>query len=194
MGTEMACVHNALIRGFNSIYLQAPCIPSHGQPKYKAKDVRDLLIFTNSLLFTMNHHHDSEEKGLFPALEKEIGIPGFFDVASEQHQAFHDGLHVLMKMVKEQIARPDEWKWDEMKRVLNAFMPALQHHLQAEIPLLLTMERFEEEGLRRAWDASVEVAKNGMGMEGMVSVAHVSRFSTVNHASVYGISPHIRLS
>lgn len=159
MATEMAMVHNAFFRAFNSIILQAPYVPSSNQPGYNATDVKDLMFFTDQAITTLNHHHLSEEKVLFPALEKAVALPGYLDVACDQHAAFHDELHELWKMAKEMQSTPEKWTWEAMKAHFDALMPALQLHLGEEVDLLLTFDQFEEKGLRSAWDDSVAEAK-----------------------------------
>ena len=159
MATEMAQVHNTFLRSFNSILLQAPLLPSCKQTGYNPTDVKDLLFFVDTTLTALNHHHDGEEKILFPALEKEIGQPGYLDGASEQHKLFHDGVGELQGLVRELREKPGEWEWEGMKRIIEGFMPALERHLREEVPLILGLERYAEEGLRRAWDASVEEGK-----------------------------------
>lgn len=176
MSNEMSCVHNCFIRAFNSILLQGPDVPSHGQPLYKAKDVKDLCTFMDCTIMSLNHHHDSEEKVLFPALEREIGMMGYLDVASEQHKEFHDGLFALWNYVKAGMSKPEDWRWDEMQKLFEVFMPALLVHLAEEVDLLLTLERFEEAGLRKAWDESIDEAKK-VGLAGMVSCRRHSGFS-----------------
>jgi hemerythrin-like domain-containing protein len=68
---EMANVHNLLLRGLNSIYLQAPHITLPA-------DIADLLLYTKAWADTVHHHHSHEESILFPridALAKEAGVP-----------------------------------------------------------------------------------------------------------------------
>ena len=171
MAHEMTCVHNTFTRGFNSILVQGPHVPSAKQPGYKAKDVRDLLTFTDCLLLSLHHHHESEENVLFPALERESAAPGYLSAATEGHATFHDGFNALWAYVKETLDEPERWTWVETQKLFDVFMPALMIHLTEEIDLLLTMEKFEEAGLRKAWDETVEEAKK-VGIAGLVSVFH----------------------
>jgi hypothetical protein len=52
--SEMALVHNMIIRGLNSIYLQAPNIKLE-------KDVKDFLTYMYSWSLLVHMHHDNEE-------------------------------------------------------------------------------------------------------------------------------------
>lgn len=54
----MALVHNAILRGFNTIYLQAPHV--------KPSDHADFLGYVGAWCKFVTSHHDSEEKELFP--------------------------------------------------------------------------------------------------------------------------------
>jgi hemerythrin-like domain-containing protein len=129
--------------------------------------VQDLATFAHCLILTLDHHHENEETILFPALEREIGMMGYLDVASEQHKTFHDGLHTLWDMVKTSQENPDQWRWDEWKKVLDSFMPALEVHLTEEVDLMLSLEKYEEAGLKTAWEASINEGQK-VGIMGLV--------------------------
>lgn len=73
----MALVHNIIIRGWNSIYLQAP--------KIKSADVSDFLHYCDSYHAFVLGHHDSEEAVLFPQIEKSIGIKGVMNEDVAEH-------------------------------------------------------------------------------------------------------------
>lgn len=71
----MAFAHNSMLRGLNSIYLQAPYV-------HEPRDVADLLFFVKALAGWVSHHHVLEEEKMFPGFEKVIGIPGFLEETS----------------------------------------------------------------------------------------------------------------
>lgn len=73
----MALVHNIIIRGFNSIYLQAP--------KVKQDDVVDFLHYCQAWHVLMIGHHDSEESILFPGIEEATGVKGIMDADVQEH-------------------------------------------------------------------------------------------------------------
>ncbi|KIW05190.1 uncharacterized protein PV09_03738 [Verruconis gallopava] len=166
MANEMAFVHNCFIRGFNSILLQGPHIPSYGQPDYRPQDVKDFLLFTDFLIRVLHHHHKVEETVGFPEIEKEIGEPGFLSVATEQHAQFHDGLEIIWEMAKTMQNDPSKWTWDAMKQCLDSFMPVMYTHLVEEIDLFLKLGQFNEKALKRAWKALEEEAKK-IGFAGL---------------------------
>ncbi|GAO15714.1 hypothetical protein UVI_02018730 [Ustilaginoidea virens] len=63
--THMALLHNAIIRGFNSIYLQAPHV--------QTDDVDDFVAYSLAWHKFVVSHHDDEEDRLFPDM---IGVLG----------------------------------------------------------------------------------------------------------------------
>jgi hemerythrin-like domain-containing protein len=55
----MANIHNALLRGLNSVYNQAPFISS-------IPDIADFMLYITSWADTVHHHHSLEESLFFP--------------------------------------------------------------------------------------------------------------------------------
>jgi hemerythrin-like domain-containing protein len=76
----MALAHNVLIRGLNSIYLQAPNI--------KPEDHSDFINYCKSWCQVLENHHTGEETTLFPQIEKITGEAGIMDVNVEQHRMY----------------------------------------------------------------------------------------------------------
>jgi len=151
VASEMAHVHNMLLRGLNSILLQAPYIADSSTPEYEAEDVRDLLLYVRAWCRTLEHHQRAEESTFFPAVEKMTGVVDLMDELEEQHEAFADGLSVLKDYVEKVVAKPSHYRWMTMKTMIASFAPALVHHLHDEIDFLLSMDKFNGEGLRRCW-------------------------------------------
>lgn len=75
--SHMALVHNVLIHGYNSIWLQAPRI--------KYADVPDFIGYCLSWYETVKGHHDSEEEVLFPLIEEATGVQGIMDDDKAEH-------------------------------------------------------------------------------------------------------------
>jgi hypothetical protein len=57
----MAHIHNAILRGYNSIYLQAPHISDVDKPAF--------IGYALTWFRFVKSHHDSEEFELFPKVE-----------------------------------------------------------------------------------------------------------------------------
>ena len=74
-------IHNSMIRGLNSIYVQAP----HVLPA----DHADFIEYSRCWAELVIGHHDVEETVFFPNIEKSIGIKGLMDANIEQHRMFY---------------------------------------------------------------------------------------------------------
>lgn len=157
--SEMAYSHNCLLRGLNSIMLQAPAITESGQSGYKSEDVQDLLFFVESWVKTVDHHHHTEETTMFPMIEEMAGSPGLLSGPQHQHEEFHDGLESLGQYAAKTQGSPADYKWETMKKIIDGFAPSLTQHLYEEIDVFLSFDRLDSAGLRVCWDKAEEVAK-----------------------------------
>ncbi|KAM0329540.1 hypothetical protein ACHAQA_004849 [Verticillium albo-atrum] len=134
---QMACVHNMVVRGLNSIYLQAPHIES--------TDVPSFVQYSLTWYKLVHLHHSCEESDFFPLIEKLSGEKGIMDGNVDQHHAFRDGLesfHVYFEACK-----ADQTKYDGEKIVtmIDSFGSVLVQHLTEEIPTIVNLKRFGEE-------------------------------------------------
>ncbi|KAI1756076.1 hypothetical protein F4782DRAFT_319782 [Xylaria castorea] len=68
IANEIAHIHNAMLRGLNAIYLQAP----HVQ---QAQDISDLSFLTRSWSTWLLDHHDLKEGTMLPGFEATLGVP-----------------------------------------------------------------------------------------------------------------------
>jgi len=73
----MALSHNSLIRGFNSIYQQAP--------RLSPSDRDDFIGYSLAWNDCLVKHHLYEETLFFPAIEEATGVKGIMDGEVEQH-------------------------------------------------------------------------------------------------------------
>lgn len=76
VASQMAMVHNSIIRGWNSIYLQAPNVVPH--------DFKDFVGYAYAWYELLDAHHRGEEEFAFPALEKMTGVKGIMDANIQQ--------------------------------------------------------------------------------------------------------------
>ena len=130
IANEMAFAHNAMIRGINSIYNEAPHV-------HKVKDIAHFLFFVRSSADWVGHHHQWEETLMFPGFEKVMGEAGFLQSNLDQHHAFEPGLKKLGSFAIQ--ARVADYKPDVLQGIINDFANGLQGHLHDEIPTLLAM-------------------------------------------------------
>lgn len=77
----MALLHNAILRGFNSIYLQAPYI--------KPEDRADFVGYSLTWYRFVKSHHDDEEAELFPKVEHVLNNQRIWDETQQEHGLHH---------------------------------------------------------------------------------------------------------
>ncbi|KAI0856501.1 hypothetical protein F4860DRAFT_401433 [Xylaria cubensis] len=68
IANEIAHIHNAMLRGLNAIYLQAPYVQ-------KPQDITDLSFLTRSWSTWLLDHHDLKEGTMLPGFEAALGLP-----------------------------------------------------------------------------------------------------------------------
>ncbi|KAF2099991.1 hypothetical protein NA57DRAFT_75493 [Rhizodiscina lignyota] len=151
MGLEMVAAHNGMIRGMNAICLQGPNI-------HDPQDVADFLFFCQMWCVSLEHHHDSEEKFLFPDLTAYTGKPDLMSENIEQHKTFHDGLDAFQNYASE--TAPEQYRWEDMKKIIDAFVPSLYAHLEAEVPTLLALRDYDNAELKKIWKRTEDYAKD----------------------------------
>jgi hemerythrin-like domain-containing protein len=76
----MALSHNALIRGFNTIYQQAPRIAS--------SDYKSFIGYCLAWHACVEEHHNYEETNFFPAIDKAVGEKNVMAAEVEQHGTY----------------------------------------------------------------------------------------------------------
>jgi hemerythrin-like domain-containing protein len=77
----MCISHNSFIRGFNSIYQQAP--------RLKRSDCPDFIAYALAWHRLVEEHHHYEETGLFLEIDKATGQQGVMSHEVEQHGKFN---------------------------------------------------------------------------------------------------------
>lgn len=86
--SHMALSHNSFIRGFNSIYQQAPRVE-------KPEDKLDFVGYCLAWIDCVLAHHHYEETELFPNVNKAAGETDLMAGAVHQHEAFYGGMKQL---------------------------------------------------------------------------------------------------
>lgn len=152
LASEMCHVHNMVLRGLNSIYLQAP----HITPADEKPFCRYVLGWYNLL----HSHHSGEEADFFPTVEKMTGVKGLMDNNVDQHKAFHDGMDSLKAFADAVVADKEKYDASRLVTLIDDFGPALTQHLGDEIPTILSLRQYGEKmaGLPKAFDEEGEKA------------------------------------
>jgi Hemerythrin HHE cation binding domain len=138
----MAFSHNAVLRGINCIYLQAPNVK-------KPEDIEDLLFLTRLWTKWLMNHHETEEDHIFPGFEKVVGKPGLLNVNVEQHHIFSAGLEELLAYATS--TSPNEYSGERLRAIINNFSEPLCKHLHEEIETLLGLRHYNGPALLKVW-------------------------------------------
>ena len=73
----MCVVHNTVLRGLNSIYVQGPNV--------KPAEYIDFIGYSLCWHSVIHEHHTSEEDQFFPEIEEAIGEKGLLDSNVDEH-------------------------------------------------------------------------------------------------------------
>jgi len=132
----MALVHNVLLRGLNSIYLQAPNV------KYPM-DIMDFMVFSDCWSRVLHAHHLTEETVYFPLLEQQSSKKGVMETNHNEHEAFLPGLVAFDNFVS--AAADDFVLYDPAKftKLIDDMGPPLEKHLHHEVKVLVDLEKDE---------------------------------------------------
>ncbi|KAF2643218.1 hypothetical protein P280DRAFT_467284 [Massarina eburnea CBS 473.64] len=130
--THMAHVHNAILRGYNSIYQQAPYVTD--------EDKSEFIGYAQSWFRFVKSHHDDEELELFPKMEEVIGTKGIWDQTHKEHESFLTGLSRFNDYL-DLLPEPFDFSGTELRLIMAAFQDAFSNHFHAEI---VTIASFSE--------------------------------------------------
>lgn len=155
----MACVHNMLLSGLNSIYLQAPHI--------KPKDEVAFLNYCACFYDVLHCHHGGEEKYMFPAVEEMSGEKGIMEVNVSQHEVFHDGIDKYNKYVRDCLKGKEKYDGRELVAIIDEFGSALATHLNEEIPTILRLAKYGDK-MKNFEKLFTEVGEKDMVSFGLV--------------------------
>lgn len=136
VASEMALVHNCIIRALNSIYLQSPHLPTS-----------EYFNFTHYCLATYQclcAHHDGEESTFFPEIERITGEAGLMDANVQGHRDFDTHFNEWGTWLQSVEKGEREFEAKTCNAMMDKFMPPLAAHLADEIPTLLALRRFGE--------------------------------------------------
>jgi hemerythrin-like domain-containing protein len=135
VATDMAQVHNIMIRGLNSMLIQAPFISS-------PIDTKDFVDYALSFCVLIHEHHNTEEVLVSPLIEDATGLPGIMDKIVVQHEAFIPKLHDFKNYLVQ--IKLGVRKYDAKKFValLNSFAGLMVEHLTEEVLMLVEMEKY----------------------------------------------------
>ncbi|KAK0705786.1 hypothetical protein B0T21DRAFT_377584 [Apiosordaria backusii] len=164
--SEMANAHNLMIRGLNSIYLQAPHIA--------APDVKPFCRYIAAFTNLIHVHHHGEETQFFPEVKKLSGVEGIMETNVHQHGVFKKGLHELDDYVTAVLADKQEYDGKKVVGMIDAFGGSLVEHLRDEIPTLQRLRELDGEDekmaglIEKIMNEEGESSMKALGMPGML--------------------------
>jgi hemerythrin-like domain-containing protein len=127
--SEMALIHNIILRGLNCITVQAPNVK-------KPEDILDFMAFCDAWTYVLKSHHNTEETVYFPLLEEQSTNKGVMAKNHAEHGTFLPGLLALDEYVSKAKADVKSYDGSELAKIVQGFGPALETHLHNEIVLL----------------------------------------------------------
>jgi hemerythrin-like domain-containing protein len=130
----MATIHNMVLRGLNSIYLQAPHI--------KPEDEKSFLGYSICFYDLVHVHHQGEEDILFPAIEEMSGEKGIMDRNVEQHHAFSQGLEDYNTHISACLRGTEEYSGSRLVAIIDSFGHELANHLAQGITTILNLRQY----------------------------------------------------
>lgn len=135
LAQQMTHLHNMLLRVLNSIYNQAPYVST-------PSDIKDFLSLVNHWRDELDHHHLTEEKCFFPAVEAATGLKGIMEANVEQHHLFEPGLEALGKYATE--TSVEDYDGKKLQAIIDEFGVILSKHLNEEIETLISLKEYDD--------------------------------------------------
>lgn len=123
--THMALLHNAILRGFNTIYLQAPHVKDE-------QEKADFIGYSLAWHKFVVSHHDDEERELFPAVEGVLKEEGIWEKTHQEHKSFLGGL-ADFDVYLSSLHSPHAFSGIELVRIMDAFREPFVNHFHSEI-------------------------------------------------------------
>ncbi|KIO34542.1 hypothetical protein M407DRAFT_16517 [Tulasnella calospora MUT 4182] len=130
---KMALLHNAIIRGFNSLLYYS------GKVQPGTKQLNSFLRYGLENCRFIHHHHDNEETMYFPFLESKMG-EGRMSSNVRGHEAFQKPFIAFEEHINVLLKDPSKWDVNTFCQGIHAFMPPLREHLVEEIDTLKSSE------------------------------------------------------
>ena len=109
-----------------------------------------MALFTSSAK-SESHHHNMEETGFFPEVEKITGVTGIMERNLEQHQVFTPALERFEQYLKACLKEEKAFDAKEFTGLINAFAPALCSHLKDEIETLYGLGEYDTGAVKRSY-------------------------------------------
>ncbi|CAJ2505243.1 Uu.00g126370.m01.CDS01 [Anthostomella pinea] len=128
--THMALLHNAILRGYNSISQQAPHI--------KPADKADFIGYSLTWHKFVKTHHDDEEATLFTKVEEVLDDKTLWEETHKEHESFLGGLSQFEKYLTT-LKSPSDFSGTELTRIMSTFQEPFESHFHSEISTIAAL-------------------------------------------------------
>ncbi|KAJ9150311.1 HemerythrinHHE cation binding domain-containing protein [Pleurostoma richardsiae] len=122
--THMALLHNAILRGYNTIFLQAPHVPEAENANF--------IGYSLAWFKFVKSHHDDEEETLFTKVEELLDDKTVFAETHVEHESFLAGLAEFNTYLSS-LTSPADFSATELHRIMSGFQVPFEHHFHSEI-------------------------------------------------------------
>ncbi|KAM7222502.1 hypothetical protein V8F06_001996 [Rhypophila decipiens] len=122
--THMALLHNSILRGYNSIYQQAPHLMD--------QDKADFIAYALVWYKFVKSHHDDEEENLFTKVEEVLQDKTVFEETHKEHESFLAGLASFQEYLTS-LKSPAEFSSDRLLEIMSSFQQPFETHFHSEI-------------------------------------------------------------
>ncbi|UNI24626.1 hypothetical protein JDV02_010360 [Purpureocillium takamizusanense] len=128
--SHMCNLHNAIFRGYNSMYLQAPHV--------RDADKADFLGYCRTWSKFVRTHAEKEEGELFPDAERLLGEE-VFKHTHEEHDAFIPALNEFHEYLESIKADASQLSAARMLELMAAFEKPFEAHFRSEIDTIAAL-------------------------------------------------------
>ncbi|KAJ4987652.1 hypothetical protein SVAN01_06819 [Stagonosporopsis vannaccii] len=124
--THMAHIHNAILRSYNTIYLQAPHI--------KPEDKSAFIEYARTWYKFVKSHHDDEEVELFPKIADVLhgNDDEIWSETHKEHESFLQGLGQYESYLS-LLSSPADFDGQELRKIMRTFQTPFEQHFHSEI-------------------------------------------------------------
>ncbi|KAF2465510.1 uncharacterized protein BDR25DRAFT_239492 [Lindgomyces ingoldianus] len=130
--SHMALLHNAVLRGYNTIYLQAPHV--------KPEDYPDFVGYCLAWFKFVKSHHDDEEENLFPKVVEVLGKDDkeIWGQTHDEHEALLPPLAKFNTYLTS-LSSPADLNPSTIMSILKEIEEPLNTHFHSEISVIAAL-------------------------------------------------------
>lgn len=132
IANESVNLYNAMLRGINSLFLQAPFVTA-------LVDIVDFLFLAQSWAGWVRQHRDHLKTRMYPCFEEVLGKPGALAVNLEETETFLPALEDLAGYSAQARDKPETYDAAKLLRIVEDLAPRLHHYFRAQVTVMMDM-------------------------------------------------------